>query len=58
MFRSPKYLSCFEEADLRVRGVSSSSVSSLLRCGLGKLVGLWCVVLAETREGLESPKEF
>ena len=46
----------FEAADLRVRVVSSSSESSVLRCGLGKLVCLRCVVLAGIREGLVSPR--
>ena len=48
----------FEEVDLRVRGVSSSSESLVLRCGLGKLACLRVFILARTREGLESPKEF
>ena len=55
VFRSPSVLLVFEEADLWVRIVSSSSESSVKRCGLGKLVGLRCV-LAKTREGLVSPR--
>jgi len=41
----------FEEADLWVRGVSSSSESSLQRCGLGKLACLRVFVLTGTNEG-------
>ena len=33
----------FEEADLRVRGVSSSCVNSVFEVRLGELVGLRCV---------------
>ena len=59
VFRSPSVLHLvFEEADLRVRVVSSSSESSEWRCGLGKLACLRVFVLAGTREGLESSKEF
>ena len=52
------FILCFEEVDLRVRGVSSSSESSVEGCGLGKLACLRVFVLAGKREGLESPKEF
>ena len=45
----------FEEADLRVRVVSSSSESSVLRCDLGKLVCLRCV-LAGMSEGTRESK--
>ena len=48
----------FEEEDLRVCVVSSSSESSVQRCGLGKLACLRVFVLTGIREGLESPKEF
>ena len=50
------FILVFKEVNLWVRVVSSSSESSVLRCGLGKLVCLRCVVLAGIREGLVSPR--
>ena len=50
------FILVFEEADLRVHVVASSSESLATRCGLGKLVCLQCVVLAVTREGLVSSR--
>ena len=40
------------------RESKSSSGNRCLRCGLGELVGLRCVVLAGTSEGTRESKEF
>ena len=50
-----KVLLCFEEADLRFRSVLSSRVNSLFEVRPRQAS---MFVLAVTREGLESPKEF
>ena len=52
------FIIVFEEANLWVRIVSSSCVSSVQRCDLGKLVCLRVFVLTGTSEGTSESKEF